>query len=473
MKRKKKYCVIFGAMLLAAAAVPVNAKESVGTELFTVEYPDGWNYDAEYLSDEEGYCRAEFFKGDEGDSAELSVTVLAQAEEASSFRDQLLAKGIAMEAYADATAESRSFGGRDYAVSGPEYTGGTVCLTRDAAAGISYYVTVSGDIEDPAVQELLEGISFVQKDNGNVDPPWPWEGTPFAPQTAPQMVGTYTITPEFVPFQEAKAVTGIMEHRFVKTGSTLYHLFEDTLTTYEDSAEGMAFVSELALGDEYEYLSAGQSGMLYVSQGIFEVIGIKDGQKAMQTNVDGDLVMHPSGEWGISFWVNSDTQKITNQNGILSSEPWILTGLNDDAARTGMFSMISEVEITEEHILVAGKSADETSDEKIAVYDYEGNQLMALGGSDISDPDCLGSITAMAETPNGIVAADGNMRRINFWTKEGTFIGAVGVRELFGTSYPWLEDMQLLEDGSLLVALTQEREDESADELLFFRLTGF
>lgn len=47
------------------------------------------------------------------------------------------------------------------------------------------------------------------------------------------------------------------------------------------------------------------------------------------------------------------------------------------------------------------------------------------------------------------------------------------MRELIGTSYPWLEDMQLLEDGSLLVALTQEREDESADELLFFRLTGF
>ena len=38
---------------------------------------------------------------------------------------------------------------------------------------------------------------------------------------------------------------------------------------------------------------------------------------------------------------------------------------------------------------------------------------------------------------------------------------------------PWLEDMQLLDDGSLLILLTQKRNDESANELMFFRLTGF
>ena len=37
----------------------------------------------------------------------------------------------------------------------------------------------------------------------------------------------------------------------------------------------------------------------------------------------------------------------------------------------------------------------------------------------------------------------------------------------------WLEDMQLLDDGSLLIMLTQERDDGSANELMFFRLTGF
>ena len=59
--------------------------------------------------------------------------------------------------------------------------------------------------------------------------------------------------------------------------------------------------------------------------------------------------------------------------------------------------------------------------QKIVVYDYEGNQLLKLGGDDI-----------------------------------------------FGVSYPWLEDMQLLDDGSLLIMLTQERDDGSANELMFF-----
>ena len=74
---------------------------------------------------------------------------------------------------------------------------------------------------------------------------------------------------------------------------------------------------------------------------------------------------------------------------------------------------------------------------------------------------------------NGYVAADGNMRDFYFWTKEGTVIGAISVTDLFGTNYPWIEDMQLLDDGSILVALTEEREDRSCNELLFFRLTGF
>ena len=79
----------------------------------------------------------------------------------------------------------------------------------------------------------------------------------------------------------------------------------------------------------------------------------------------------------------------------------------------------------------------------------------------------------MAETENGFVATDGNMRRIQFWNKEGVHVGDIETKDIFGTGYPWLEDMQLLEDGSILIMVTQEREDKSANELMLFRLTGF
>ena len=123
--------------------------------------------------------------------------------------------------------------------------------------------------------------------------------------------------------------------------------------------------------------------------------------------------------------------------------------------------------------MVAGKIAAEDGKTKIIVYDYDGNQLLELGGTDSGDSDNLGAITGMAETENGFVAIDGNMREIQFWAKDGTHVGAISTEDIFGVSYPWLEDMQLLDDGSLLIMLTQERDDGSANELMFFRLTGF
>lgn len=287
------------------------------------------------------------------------------------------------------------------------------------------------------------------------------------------MVGGYTIVPEYIPFEEPQGVMQIMEHQFVKQGDQLFLSLEDQLDTYQYSEDGLSYVSSMELDREYEYISSDKSGMLYLSPGSSQVIGVKDGKQALQTTVSGYLNMHPSGEWGISFWVNSDTQKIKSQDGNLVAEPWILTGLNKDDERKGPFQMVDDVQITDSHIMVAGSIAAEDGNKKIIIYDYDGNQLLELGGTDISDPDKMGYITGMAETENGFVAIDGNMREIQFWAKDGTHIGSISTRDIFGCRYTWLEDMQLLDDGSLLILLTQAREDESANELMFFKLTGF
>ena len=163
--------------------------------------------------------------------------------------------------------------------------------------------------------------------------------------------------PEYIPFKEAQGVMQIMEHQFVKQGDQVFHLLGNKLDTYKYSESGLEFVSTMELENDCEYMSADSSGMLYLSPGIQEVIGVKDGKKALQTTVTGDLNMHPSGEWGISFWVNSDTQKISNQGGNMTAEPWILTGLNNAAERKGEFSMIDDVQITDSHIMVAGSMA--------------------------------------------------------------------------------------------------------------------
>ena len=436
-------------------------------------YPKAWNYDKENMKKDEEYSYVRFFDGDTVDGSENVISIEATKEDSYTYRKSLIAFGVDLEAYAEGKMDTVTIGNAEYTAMPESNSIEKTYMYRYEQSGTSYDIRVRGQEIDDSDKELLEGIVLKLEDEGNKDAPWPWEGEPVEPVLAEQMVGSYTIVPEYIPFKEAQGVMQIMDHQFVKQGNQVFHLLENKLDTYEYSESGLEFVSSMELDDDFEYLSGDSSGMLYLSPGIGDVIGVKDGKKALQTTVDGDLNMHPSGEWGISFWVNSDTQKIANQGGNLTAEPWILTGLNNDEERKGPFSMLDDVQITNSHIMVTGSMAAEDEGTKIIVYDYEGNQLLKLGGEDISSKDKLGSITGMAETENGFVAADGNMREIQFWAKDGTHVGAISTEDIFGVSYPWLEDMQLLDDGSLLIMLTQERDDGSANELMFFRLTGF
>lgn len=472
VKKKILVGLCMGAVMISASAFSVWGAENLTTKLCSIDYPSNWKYAEDYMYDNEGYTDVIFFIGESSSNYDTKVQVNVEEENARNFRESLIARDITMESYADGSVEKATFNGIEYAVSGPNFNN-KAYMYRDEAAGVTVSLVVSGNLEEETVDDLLNGITLNLTDEGLTDPPWPWEGTPFTATLTPQMIGTFTITPEAVPFEESKAVRETMEHQFIKIGNMVYHLLKEELNVYDDSTGVLTYVSTIALDRDCEFLTTDQTGMIYLSPGILPIFGVKDGQKALQTEVKGDLFMHPSGEWGLTSWVNSDTQKVINQNGVLTAEPWILTGMTDDAARQGIFKSVQELAITDSHILVAGTLAEKDAGSRVAVYDYDGNQLLTLGSNDISQSDCIGHITGLAETANGFVAADGNMRDLYFWTKEGTFIGAVSMGDLLGTSYPWIEDMQLLEDGSLLLAVTQEREDKSSYELLFFKVTGF
>ena len=124
--------------------------------------------------------------------------------------------------------------------------------------------------------------------------------------------------------------------------------------------------------------------------------------------------------------------------------------------------LISHLLIDENHIYVTGSAADE-SGHKIFVYDTNGALQLTLADSDGSG---MGSVTFVTETANGYLALDGNMREVVLWTKDGAYI-------LFGTSYPWFCGGTKLADGSILAIMTEDRADESAMELVAFKLSGF
>lgn len=448
-------------------------RENIDLKFFKIYYPKSWNYDKENMQKENEFARATFYDGEERDNSLHEITISATSESAYSFREDLDAYGINLKDYKEGKLEELLIGNTEYTVIPVNNSKNIIYRYRHETSGVSYMVNISKGDNDDSVKELLEGVWLETKDEGKKDSPWPWEGEAFKPTLKEEMVGSYTIVPEYIPFEEPQGIFKTMENKFYKKGNKLYHLLENKLDTYEYSSDKIKFISTMELEDDYEYISADPEGMLYLSQGISEIIGVKDGKKSLQTTVTGDLAMHPSGEWGISFWVNSDTQKITKQDGNLKAEPWILTDLNDDSARKGEFSMIDNVEVSEQHIIVAGNVVAEDDNKKIIVYDLDGNKQLEMGGKEISDPDKLGSITGMAETENGFVAIDGNMRTIQFWNKEGVHVGAIDTEDIFGMGYSWLEDMQLLDDGSILIMATQKRNDESANELMMFRLTGF
>ena len=85
--------------------------------------------------------------------------------------------------------------------------------------------------------------------------------------------------------------------------------------------------------------------------------------------------------------------------------------------------------------------------------------------------DALGSITFIAQIPGGFLGMDGNMRDVVLWSADGTYLGSIEDHDLFGTSYPWFCGGAVLDDGSILVIMTEDRDDESAMELVAFKLS--
>ena len=446
-------------------------REVVEHSLFSVAYPEEWIYDEgrANLSEKSAYLKFAIF--DEDEKEQYSVTISASPGSAKEHRRGFTDNGLDLGDLADGKLSSIVIDGTAFYESRP----GETYRYRHDLSGVNYYVqfkpTKDVDLNAPPFSDILEGIGLHLTDEGETAVPWPWDGTPWAPDISPQMVGSFTLTPVFLKAEEPIILNRIMNTSFTVANGLIYTVTKNDLRSYRLGDEGITLENAVKLDEEFELIRTDASGKLYLSQGIWSVF-VHDGfDRINAPDIKNDLVMHPSGEWGISFWVNADPKKVTVQDGIFKAEPWVLYDLTKEETRVGFFKMISDVRITDSYIIVAGKAADD-SGEKIMVYDHDGNELFVLEDTR-EDRSGLGSITGIAETPNGFLATDGNMRDIVLWNARGAYIGKADVKKLLGANYCWLEDMHMMDDGSILIGVSQERADKSADELLFFKLTGF
>ena len=172
--------------------------------------------------------------------------------------------------------------------------------------------------------------------------------------------------------------------------------------------------------------------------------------------------MAPDGTWGISWFSSGDTcEKFTFRDGALVGEAFPFNEVK----------IISKLCVDSSYIYVTGTPV-EGSGHFVFVYDHSGNLQMQLTGDPTSTIG-LGSITYITKTANGFIALDGNMRDVVLWTNDGTWLGSVDTDDLFSADYPWLASADVMDDGSILCVMTQERDDASADEAIAFRLSGF
>lgn len=290
----------------------------------------------------------------------------------------------------------------------------------------------------------------------------PEDGEPFMGGFFSEMVGNITIDAEWIPFETPLVVDDIFDATLAVAGDAYYIITDGEVKEYSLIDDEFVLQSELDLDDDYEGLCADNNGVLYLSGFMEDFIGFRDNTQIFSHDGPDMVAMHPSGEWGISWFSGPDVEVIKLDDGTLETDDWTFEEVGN----------INSLNISENYIFISGPGA-ENKEQSIFVYDFDGDLELTLGGTAFGEPDSLGSVTVTVETSNGFMALDGNMRNLCFWKPDGTFIGTIEDGDLFGTSYPWLSTAVPLADGSILVGMTEERADESADEFIVYRLTGF
>ena len=429
----------------------------------TYDEADGWVYEEDDFYDDETYSKIILtIPNEAGDSDIINAEIRVSVEDPEYFRDYLTSYGF--DEYEYAVNQAYDFtpvGGIDCLEAEGNYWGSPCLryLSRVEGASATVFLEIIGEYEDARVDKLLSGLTINLEDIGNEDGPWYWEGEPFSAEPRSAMVGTYTLSSQWLPITDCIVTKETFEHAAAVIGDQAFLLVDGALKRYDYDGTSLKFAEDIALDAEYEAIFADTAGTLWLSNFMEPLISWKDGAQTASYEGPDYVAMHPSGTWGVSWFSGPECEKIALSGGAVATEPMVFNEV----------STISHLLVDENHIYVSGSAADE-SGHKVFVYDTAGNLQVTLADS---DGGSLGSVTFVTETANGYLALDGNMREVVLWTKDGTYIGVAEDSDLFGTSYPWFCGGVKLDDGSILAIMTEDRADESAMELVAFKLSGF
>lgn len=458
------------------AGEPSALPQEYSCAYFSAAFPEGWAQDEYNTYNWDTYYSVQYNLEDKDGWTQSTVRVTASEETVAGYRDKLdtllaYAKEQGKDQLDELTISGIPFQGLTYTDYGT-YTSYTARIPEAS-------LTLGVEISSPdTISDVLPGIlgsilfTYTVPNPPLADPPLPEDGTPYQPSAKTISVGGFDLKAKWLPIAASVYPKSGYGNSLAAVGDTLYILNYDKLYVLGRSGDGLALQGEpIQLDNTYNSMSAADDGTLYLTDGYYDGLTYKDGVFG-QYDVEGYLAIHPEGKWGLNFWYNSDVKKITNTADGLAVKNWALTGLSDDALRTGRFSTVDFIKVTSENVFVAGYDTLSNNTERLAMYDLDGNEIATFGGTDWSDDSTIGSVSGVLQTKNGILVQDATYQAYKLFALDGTFLGSVSCDELLGTEYPWPYAM-VDTDGGALVLLSQERNDQSATELLVFEITGF
>lgn len=462
-----------------AADVPAETGALTQTytcDFFSVSFPENWEQDEYNVYNWDNYYSAQYNLNDKDGWVSSSVRVVASVEEVANQRttlDTLLeyAKAAGKDALDETVIGGITFQGTEYG----DYWRYAEYSARVPEASMTLNILVASPekIEDilPAILASID-FTFAIPDPPLSDPPLPQDGVPYQPSTSSVTIGTYDLQAAWLPADTSIVTNDPYTGGIAAIGDTVFVLTGKQLLLYtRDGNQLTAAGDPLMLGTDYRFLSPAWDGTLYITDGYYQAMTYQDGA-AQEFDLDGYLAMQPEGQWGLCYWASSDVKRIAFTQDGVATKPWILTHMDDDAARQGRFSSVQYITVTSDHIFVAGSDAQSDNTTRIAMYDLDGNELATFGGAGWSDPSAFGSVAGIVQTGNGLLVLDGYYQDFKLFAMDGTFLGSASCDDLLGTDYPWPLFMAPSENGALAL-LSQTREDQSAVELLVFEITGF
>ena len=438
--------------------------ELTETARWSLRYdPEIWAWEDEDALDDGDYrSRLTMIIPDPEDKEEELVWFRINAMEVDheNFRSNLRRDGFDQYEYIVNNAyETVAVGGLDFLLddSDEDYH---LYFTRIVSAGVDVEIEISGDTSHQAVADVLATLNFTIEEGDNVDPPWYWEGTPYAVEPGSVVVGTYTLNSTQIPFAESIVTYETFNHNVAAVGETVYIFSSGVPYSYSYDGTTLTLLQQHDLGKTYDTVEPAADGTVWCSYLGSPLINWNGSEILASYEGVKNVAIHPNGKWGVGWFTGSNPLKLTFADGVMTTEEVALPEVKS----------LSHVVIDENGYLYAcGSSA---SDNKHRVFVYNENMELQATLQD-GDGGGLGSVTFATSTDNGFLLVDGNMREILLYTKDGTYIGVCKLNELCGTGYPWPCDATVTEDGSILVIMTDERQDESADELIAFKISGF